>query len=200
MRRMFIAVALLAAALALPAGAGAGAGSSITLRLGDGFAVKKSHMLCAVQISHTLVPGQKLVACYFFGPKGVPLAKTYTVALAVNGEVGLGRVGKDGKLEVVMTRGGGSAPAPPGKERKGTLHQVGLGTAVLVKGTAITCAVSTQKFGGKPARTVACFKVNQQKKPRPNSWGFGITDGGAFLVHFDKNSKGSPVKVVQHGK
>jgi hypothetical protein len=203
MRRMFIAVALLTAALALPAaaGAGAGAGSSITLRLGDGFAVKKSNILCAVQISHTLVPGQKLIACYFFGPKG-PVAKTYTVGLAVNGKVGLGRVGKDGKLEVVTTRGGGggSAPAPPLRERKGTLRQVGLGTAVLVKGTAITCAVSTQKFGGKPARTVGCFKVNQEKKPRPNSWGIGITDGGAFLVHFDKNSKGSPVKVVLHGK
>src|SRR6478672_7391682 len=113
MRRMFIAVALLIAALALPAGAGAGDASSITLRLGDGFAVKKSNILCAVQISHTLVPGQKLIACYFFGPKG-PVAKTYTVGLAVNGKVGLGRVGKDGKLEVVTTRGGGggSAPAP----------------------------------------------------------------------------------------
>jgi len=203
MRRTFIAVALLTAALALPAGAGAGAGagSSITIRLGDGIAVKKSHILCAVQVSHTLVPGQKLVACYFIGPKGAPLAKTYTVALAVNGEVALGRVGTDGKLQVVTTRGGGgSAPAPPRKERKGTLRQVGLDTAVLVKGTAITCAVSTQKFGGEPARTVACFKVNPQKKPRPNSWGIGITDGGAFLVRFDKNSKGSPVKVVQHGK
>ncbi len=200
MRRMFIAVALLAAALALPAGAGAGAGRTITLRLGDGFAVKKSNILCAVQISHTLVPGQKLVACYFIGPKGAPLPKTYAVALAVNGEAALGRVGTDGKLEVVTTRGGGSAPAPAGKERKGALHSVGLGAAVLVKGTAITCAVSTQKFGGKPARTVACFKVNPKKQPRPNSYGIGITDGGAFIVHFDKNSKGSPVKVVQHGK
>src|SRR6476660_5115950 len=118
MRRTFITTELLTAALALPAGAGAGAGagSSITIRLGDGIAVKKSHILCAVQVSHTLVPGQKLVACYFIG-------------------------------------------------RKGTLRQVGLDTAVLVKGTAITCAVSTQKFGGEPARTVACFKVNPQKKP-----------------------------------
>jgi hypothetical protein len=80
------------------------------------------------------------------------------------------------------------------------LHEVGLDTAVLVKGTAITCAVSKQKFGGKAAPTVACFKVNPEKKPRANSWGVGITDGGAFIVHFDKNSKGSPVKLVQHGK
>ena len=68
-----------------------------------------------------------------------------------------------------------------------------------MKGTAITCAVSKQKFGGTPATTVACFKVNPQKKPRANSYGIGITDGGAFLVHFDKKSKGSPVEVVQHG-
>src|SRR5262245_15835870 len=179
---MFIAVAPLAAALALPAGAGAG--SNITLRLGDGFAVKKTHILCAVQISHTLVPGQKLVACYFWGPNG-PVPKTYTVALAVNGEVALGRVGKDGKLTVVTTRGGGSAPAPTGQDRKGTLHQVGLASAILVKGTAITCAVSSRKFGGKQVPTVGCFKVNPKKKPRPNSWGIGLTDGGAFLVHFD---------------
>ena len=65
MRRTVIVVALLAAVLALPAGAGAG--NTVTLRLGDGFAVKQSHILCAVQLSKTLVPGQKLVACYFWG-------------------------------------------------------------------------------------------------------------------------------------
>lgn len=199
MRRMFIFVVLLTAGFALPAATATGAGKVVTLRLGDGFAVKKTHILCAVQISHTLVPGQKLIACYFFGPKG-PQPKSFAVGLAVNGVAAIGRVGKDGKVQVVTTRGGGSAPSAAAAERKGQLHQVGLDTAVLVKGTAITCAVSTQKFGGKAARTVACFKVNPEKKPRANSWGVGITDGGAFIVHFDKNSKGSPVKLVQHGK
>jgi len=198
MRRTVIAAALLAAALVLPAAAGAG--SSVTLRLGDGFAVKKSNILCAVQLSKTLVPGQKLIACYFWGPNG-PVPKTYTVALAVNGEVALGRVGTNGKLKVVATRGATpTGPRKLGPERKGKLHQVGDGSALLVKGTAITCGVNTQKFGGKQTETVACFKVNPQKKPRPNSYGIGITDGGAFLVHFDKKSKGSPVEVVQHGK
>jgi len=199
MRRTFIVVALLTAALVLPAAGTGAAGKAITLRLGDGIAVKKTHILCAVQISHTLVPGQKLIACYFYGPKG-PQPKTYAVGLAVNGVAALGRVGTDGKLQVVTTRGGGSAPSAGAKEREGQLHEVGLDTAVLVKGTAITCAVSTQKFGGQPARTVACFKVNPKKKPRANSWGVGITDGGAFIVHFDKHSKGAPVKLVQHGK
>ncbi len=198
MRRTVIVVALLAAALALPAGAGAG--DTFTLRLGDGFAVKQSHILCAVQLSKTLVPGQKLVACYFWGPNG-PVPKTYTVGLAVNGEAAIGRVGTDGKLKVVATRGGTpTGPRKQGPERKGRLRQVGVGSALLVKGTAITCAVNKQKFGGKATETVACFKVNPKKKPRANSYGIGITDGGAFLVHFDKNSKGSPVEVVQHGK
>jgi hypothetical protein len=119
----------------------------------------------------------------------------------VNGEAALGRVGTDGKLKVVTTRGGtATGPRKQGPERKGQLRQVGVGSALLVKGTAITCAVNTQKFGGKATRTVACFKVNPEKKPRPNSYGIGITDGGAFLVHFDAKSKGAPVKVVQHGK
>jgi hypothetical protein len=200
MRRTLIAAALLAAALALPSAAGSATGKSVTLRLGDGFYVKQSHILCAVQLSKTLVPGQKLIACYFWGPNG-PVPKTYTVALAVNGEAAMGRVGTNGKLEVVATRGGTpTGPQKQGPERKGKLRQVGVGSAVLVKGTAITCAVSTQKFGGKATRTVGCFKVDPKKKPRPGSYGFGITDGGAFLVHFDKHSKGSPVKVVQHGK
>jgi hypothetical protein len=188
---------LTAVAVALP---GAAAAGTITLRLGDAFAVRQTHVLCAVQISKTLVPGQKLVACYFWGPNG-PVPKTYSVALAVNGEAALGRVGTNGKLKVVTTRGRTtSVPSQQASSRKGTLRQVGLKTALLVKGTAITCVVGTQKFGGKATRTVACFKVNQAKKPRPNTYGIGITDGGAFLVHFDAKSKGSPVEIVEHGK
>jgi hypothetical protein len=195
-----MAVALLIGAALALLPAGAGAVNSITLRLGDGFAVRQTHLLCAVQISKTLVPGQKLVACYFWGPSG-PVPKTYSVALAVNGEAALGQVGANGKLRLVTTRGRAAA-VPPQRDqtRKGTLRQVGVGTALLVKGTAITCAVAAKKFAGKATKTVACFKVNGQQKPRPNSYGIGITDGGAFLVHFDAKSKGSPVKIVQHGR
>jgi hypothetical protein len=197
MRRMFIAAALLVAALTLPVGAGAA--SSITLRLGDEFAVKNTHLLCAVQISKTLIKGEKLVACFYATAKG-PVPKTYTVALAVNGEAALGRIGTDGKLHVVTTRGGSPGPRQGGTEPQGTLHKVGLGTALLVKGTAIACSVSKQKYGGKAATTVVCFKLNAAKKPRPGSYGIGITDGGAFIVHFDAKSKATPVKVVAHGK
>src|SRR5215831_3827201 len=144
MRRTVIAVAFALLAVALPDGAGAAAGKSITLRLGDGFYVKKTHILCAVQLSKTLVPGQKLIACYFWGPNG-PAPKTYTVALALNGEAAIGRVGEDGKLNVVTTRGGTpTGPTKQGPERKGQLHQVGVGSALLVRGSAITCAVNTQ--------------------------------------------------------
>jgi hypothetical protein len=168
------------------------------MRLGDEFAVRNTHLLCAVQISKSLIPGDKLVACFYATAKG-PVPKTYTVALAVNGEAALGRIEPGGKLKVVMTRGG-SGPRQGGTERRGKLYEVGVGTALFLKGTAITCAVGTQKFGGKSATTVACFKVNQAKKPRPGSYGVGITDGGAFLVRFDARSKATPLKVVEHGK
>jgi hypothetical protein len=197
MRRTFVALALLAATLALPVGAGAA--SSITLRLGDGFAVKGSSVVCAVQLSATLVPGEKLVDCFIATGTG-PVPKTYTVALAVNGEVALGRVGAKGKVTIVMTRGGGPVQKQGGNGAPGKLYAAKVGSAFLVKGTAITCGVDKAKFGGKTAITVACFKVDPSKKPRPNSYGIGITDGGAFLVHFDAASKGAPIKVVQHGK
>ncbi len=167
------------------------------VRLGDEFVVENTHLLCAVQISRSLIPGDKVLACFYATANG-PVPKTYTVALAVNGEAALGRIEAGGKLKVVMTRGG-SGPRQGGVERQGKLYRVGVGAALFLKGTAITCAVAKQKFAGKSATTVGCFKVNTSQKPRPNSYGFGITDGGAFLVHFDARSKGTPVKIVRHG-
>ena len=196
MRRRLVILAALAAALALPVRAGAG--SSFTLRLNDGFVVKGTSIVCAVQISKSLLPGEKLVACYIATRQGL-VAKSYVVALAVNGEVALGRVQKGGAVKVVMSRGGGGVVKTSPSSRKGRVYDAKLKSAFLVKGTAITCAVAKQKFGAKTATTVACFKVNRSKKPRPNSYGIGMTDGGAFLVKFGANSKASPIKIVQHG-
>jgi hypothetical protein len=185
-------------ALALPAAAGS-APTARAIRLNDGFAVKGSSIVCAVQLSETLLPGEKLVDCFISTRRGA-VPKTYTVALAVNGEVALGRVGAKGKVAIVMKRGGGPVSKQSGSARQGRVYAADVGSAFLVKGTAITCAVAKQKFAGKSATTVACFKVNPSKKPWPNSYGVGITDGGAFLVHFDAKSKGSPIKIVLHGK
>jgi hypothetical protein len=185
---------MLAALAALVLAAPAGAGSAITIRLDDEFGVKQTHVLCTVQLSKTFVPGQKILVCFYATPKG-PVPKTYAVALAVDGEVALARVGSSGTPKIVMTRKPAVVHASGPK-----LYAVGVGSALLVKGTAITCGVSRQKFGGKLAVTVACFKVNAAKKPRPNSYGIGITDGGAFLVKFDAKSKATPIKIVQHGK
>lgn len=199
MRRWLLVSVLLA--LALPAAAGSTA--TRTIRLNDEFAVEKSHILCAVENSKTFIPGQKLIVCFLVAnPKIGPAPKTYAVALAVNGEVALGRVTKGGGIQVVTTRTPSSPSSTPTAtgSRKGALYKVAVGTAILVKGTAITCAVSRQKFAGKSVITVACFKVSSSKKPRPSSYGIGMTDGGAFLVHFDAKSKGAPIKVVQHGK
>ncbi|HEX3455204.1 MAG TPA: hypothetical protein VHS03_11300 [Gaiellaceae bacterium] len=196
MRRLALVAALAAATFALPAGAATA--PSVTLRLNDGFVVKGTNIVCAVQLSKTLVPGAKLVSCFLETRQG-PVPKSYTVALAVNGEVALGRVSKSGNVTVVKRLGGG--PFVPSKSRSapGKVYEAKIGSVFLVKGTAMTCGVSTQSFGGKKATTVACFKLDQAKKPRPNSYGIGITGGGAFLVHFDAKSKGTPVKIVQHG-
>ena len=196
MRRIVTAVAL-AAALAVPAAAGAG--SSFTLRLNDGFAVQGTSIVCAVQLSKTLLPGAKLIDC-FIATKTGPVPKSYTVALAVNGEVALGRVGTGGKVTVVLKQGGGAVTKQRPSSSPGRLYKAAVGSTFLVKGTAITCGVAKEPFGGKKVITVACFKVNASKKPRPNTYGIGITDGGAFVVRFDAKSKGIPVKVVVHGK
>jgi hypothetical protein len=197
MRRIVIAAALVAALVALPSTAGAG--STATLRLNDGFAVQGTSIVCAVQLSHTLLPGAKLIDCFIATKKG-PVPKSYTVALAVNGEVALGRIGPNGKVTIVMKKGGGTVTKASGRSGSGRLYKATVGSTFLVKGTAITCGVAKQAFSGKQAVTVACFKVGATKKPRPNSYGIGITDGGAFLAHFDANSKGTPIKIVQHGK
>jgi hypothetical protein len=197
MRRAIVVAALAAAVLALPAGAASVA--STTLRLNDGFVVKGTNIVCAVQLSKTLVPGAKLVSCFLETRQG-PVAKSYTVALATNGEVALGRVSKSGKVTAVKKLGGGPVVKQAGRSAPGKVYDAQVGSVFLVKGTAMTCAVSKQSFGGKTkATTVACFKLNPARKPRANSYGIGITGGGAFLVHFDAKSKGQPVVVVQHG-
>lgn len=200
MRRVLIAAALLTAALAVPLRAGAT--GVTTLRVNDEFGVKKSNILCALQISKSLVPGKKVVVCFIVpkDPTKGPVPKSYAVGLAVNGEAVLARVGTNGQTTVVEKLGGRPGPPDGPVARSGTLYRVAVGAALAVKNSAVRCAVAKQSFAGKKATTVACFKVAANGKPRPNSYGIGITDGGAFLVHFDAKSKGSPVKIVQHGK
>jgi hypothetical protein len=191
-RKLMLAVPAVLAALALAAPAGAG--SVITLRLDDEFGVKQTHILCTVQLSKSFIPGQKVLVCFYATPAG-PVPKTYAVALAVNGEVALARVGPNAALKIVTRRKLAAVHATAPK-----LYAIGVGSVLLVKGTAITCGVTRQKFGGKLATTIGCFKIAASKKPRPNSYGIGITDGGAFLVHFDAKSKGTLIKIVEHGK
>ncbi len=188
------ALAGVAVALVL---AGAGSARSekvVQLGLHDEFAVKNTHILCALEISKTLIPGQKLVGCTFASAKG-PVPRTYAVALAVNGQTVIAKVKANGTPSVVFRR--------PSVVRHATasLHVLTTGDAVTVKGTAITCAINKQKTGTKSFIVVSCFKLDLKTgKARPNTYGIGITDGGAFIVHFDAKSKATPVKVVAHGK
>ena len=195
MRRLSIFAAL-TALLALPAGADAAA--PVTLRLNDGFVPQGTSIVCAVEISRTLAPGEKLLNCFIATRTGA-VPKTYTVALGVNGEVALGRVGAKGKVTVVMKRGGGPVTKAKSAGNVGKVYRAKVGSTFVVKGTAVSCAVAKQKFAGKSATVVACFKLAANGKPRPNSYGIGITDGGAFIVHFDAKSKGAPIKIVEHG-
>jgi hypothetical protein len=195
MRRVVFALA--AAAVTVLALAGAGSSRSakvIQLSVSDGFTVKGTHILCEVETSKTLIPGVKVIGCIFANRSGA-VPKTYEVALGVNGEVALARAQKGAPATVILRRKLSVVSAHTPR-----LYLLAPGDGATVNETAITCAVGRQKFSGKPATAVACFKVGTSGKPRPNSYGMGITDGGAFLVHFDAKSKGSPIKVVLHGK
>jgi len=196
MRRAAFAFAL-AAAVALCAASGGSARSekTIQLRLRDGFVVKNTHILCAVEISHTLLPGVKVTGCEFANSKGA-VPKTYEVVLGVNGAVAMARVGAGGALETVFKRAPSVLGAAPPR-----LYEIASGDSITVKGTSITCVTSGKKSGAKNTIVVSCFKLNAATgKARPNSYGFGITDGGAFVVHFDAKSKPTPIKLAQHGK
>src|SRR5262249_20631507 len=82
-----------------------------------------------------------------------------------------------------------------------SLHIIGTGDAILVRGTTITCPVNRQTIDAHKFVVVSCFKFDPKTgKGKPNSYGVGITDGGAFVVHFDAKSKATPVKVVAHGR
>jgi hypothetical protein len=196
MRRTLLALAAAAAVALLLAAAGSSRSAKIVqLQIKDGFTVKDSHILCEVETSKTLIAGVKVVACVFASRTGA-VPKTYEVALGVNGEVALAKVNKSGPASVVLRR----KPSVRGAHTA-RLYFVVSGDGVTVKGTAITCAINGKKSGSKNSIVVTCFKLDQSNgKGRPNSYGIGITDGGAFLVHFDAKSKGTPIKVVEHGK
>jgi len=196
MRRKSFAFALAAvAALCVAAGGSARSEKTIQLRLRDGFVVKDTHIVCAVEISHALLPGIKVMGCEFANSKGA-VPKTYEVVLGVNGAVAMARVGSGAALKTVFKRTpsvlGASGPR---------LYEIASGDSATVKGTAITCATTGKKTGARNTIVVTCFKLNTATgKARPNSYGIGITDGGAFIVHFDAKSKPTAVKLAQHGK
>ncbi len=195
MRRAIFALAAAATvALAVAAAGSARSAKIVQLQMNDGFTVKGTHVLCEVETSKVLIPGVKVIGCVFANRNGA-VPKTYEVALGVGGQVALARVNKGAPASIVLRR----KPSVV-STRTPRLYYLASGDGITVKGTAITCAVGRQKFSGKLATTVACFKIAASKKPRPGSYGIGITDGGAFVVHFDAKSKGSPIKVVVHGK
>jgi len=188
------------AAIAVVALSGAAAGSARTtkivqLRLHDGFVVKDTHVLCAVVVSESLIPKTKVIACEFATRTGA-VPKTYEVALGVNGEIALARVNKTGPATVVFRRTLSVVGAAEPK-----LYGLAPGDGVTIKGTALSCAINGKKTAKANTIAVTCFKLDLATgKARANSYGFGITDGGAFVVRFDAKARAKPVKVVEHGK
>jgi hypothetical protein len=195
MRRILIVLAAMAAvALTLSAGASSRSDKTVQLRIQDGFTVKNTHILCEVEISKSLIPGVKVIGCVFASRSGA-VPKTYEAALGVNGAVALAKVNKTGPPTVVSRKPSVSGADSP------KLYYLASGDSVTVKGTAITCLIAGKKSLTKNTTVVTCFKIDAASgKPRPSTYGFGITDGGAFIARFDANSKAVPVKVVQHGK
>ncbi len=183
------AVAGVAASLALAVPAAADtAGQVFKLKIGDGFTVSGTHIVCAAQVSKTLLPGKRLIGCAFSNSKG-PLVGTYTVALAADGEVVAARVKTDGSAGVVYRR----KPSVAGGPAK--LYTVKVNDVVLFTGTNITCSVNKSSGG----TATSCFPFSPAKgNALPNTYGVGITDKIAFVVHFDAKSKSTPVKVLQH--
>jgi hypothetical protein len=193
MRRRVILTTAAAAVVSavMAATSGAVATKAVTLKLGDEFAVLKTHIICTAQISRTLVRGRKLIGCAFADRNG-PVPKTYAVGLAVNGEAVLARVKADGTPQVVTRRKLSIARREAAK-----LYKLSPGDTVIVSGTPLACSINTSK--GKPI-LVSCFLFDFKKNnARPNSYGIAITEGGAFLIRFDKNSKASIIKSAKHG-
>ena len=194
-RALFVFATVAAVTLGTTAAGSARSERIIQLRLRDGFVVKDTHILCAVELSKTLIPGVKVMGCEFATTTGA-VPKTYEVVLGVNGAVVMARVGKGGAPSIVFRR----TPSVAGATTTPKLYAIASGDSVTVKGTAISCATTGKKSGAKNTIVVTCFKFDPSiGKARPNSYGIGITDGGAFIVHFDAKSKATPVKTAQHG-
>lgn len=143
-RRLWLPAALLAV---LAGQAAAAAPVPVLLRLNDGFVPKGTNIVCAVEVSRTLVPGAKLLDC-FIATRAGAVPNTYTVALAVNGEAALGRVDASGKVTVLMKRGGGPVARESGSRNAGRVYEAVLGSTFVVKGTSIACAVVKQTVRG----------------------------------------------------
>lgn len=190
LRRIGVGAATSAAAglaFAAPAGADT-AGQIVKLKIGEGFAVAGTHIVCAAQVSKTVLPGKRLIGCAYSTSKG-PVVGTYAVALAVDGDVVVAKVKTDGSPGVVYRR----MPAVAGGPAK--VYSVKVNDAVFFTGTNITCWVSASSGG----TATSCFRSTAAKgNPLPNTYGVGITDKIAFVVHFDAKSKSTPVKVLQH--
>ena len=191
-------LALLAALVAVAAvpTAGAVATKTVTLKLGDEFVVKGTHILCTAQISRSLVRGRRLVGCAFASRNG-PVPKTYAVGIAVSGEVVLAKVKADGSPAIVSRR----KPTVAGAAAAPRLYQLAPGDAVVLNQSAIACALSRQQItAAKKTIVVSCFLLDAAKgTAKPETYGIGITDGGAFVVHFDAKSKPTIVQSKKHG-
>jgi hypothetical protein len=195
--RRLVTLCTLVAVGATAASADAVATKTITLKLGDEFVVKDTHIVCTAQISRTLVRGRRLIGCAFADSKG-PVVKTYAVGLSVNGEAVLAKVKPDGTPQVVTRR----KPAVARREAatQPRLYRLAPGDSVLVNDSALACAINKQTIAKRSTIVISCFLFDVAKrKARSNSYGFGITDGGAFLVHFDKNSVPTIVTSKKHG-
>ena len=148
-------------ALALPVEAGAAA-PVVKLKIGDGFVVTGSHVVCAAQVSKTLLPGDRVIGCAYSDSKG-PVVGTYEVALAANGLAAIAKVKTDGSPSVVYRR----TPAVAGSQAR--IYNVKSGAVVFVTGTNIACSSASRRPALPPRASHSAFRRPMRSRIRSAS-------------------------------
>ena len=183
MRLRVIALSALAVVLAVASPAGAGRARTITLQVGDAFAVAGTNVACRAQIGQNVMKGQKLVTCFTVKNGKLP-ANSYVAALGANARVVVAPV-KAGQVigAPVFDRKPASARS---RTKEITVHA---GDQLRLKGTGIYCGINNDASGVYPT----CF-VGRGSGVVPKSYAFAVTTAFVAVVQF--NAAGTMSKLV----
>ena len=162
----------------------------ITLKVGDAFAVAGTDLACRFQVGRHVIRGKKLVTCFKIA-RGELAARSYIVALAVNGRVVVARIKADGSIsEPVFDR---TPAAFDAGARQIVVHA---GDEILLSGTHLGCGINDDASGVYPACLLASSTGG-----RPGSYGFAETERFTAVVRFGPTGKTSKLVFRRfHGR